>query len=113
MLKIESFDGFNEDDMLNLLRSIDNEIDDGEPYYLDDDDNLVYLGVIFTTVTSSGGEGEGEYAYQIIKLKYPDGTVEHLKHEYSYYSHYGYSYDNASYTKIVKKMVTEEKWVEE
>lgn len=113
MLKIESFDGFNEDDMFEALKNVEWDSADNAPYYFDDDDNLVYLGVIFEVVEEEGGEGQGEYAYQIVKLTYLDGTVEYVKHEYNYYSHYGYSYDGASYTKIVKKMVTEEKWVEE
>lgn len=114
MLKIESFNGFDRNDMLHALRDIDRGSSDGAPYYFDDDDNLAYLGVTFEVVDEYGGcEGSGEYAYKIVKLTYLDGTVEHVKHEYNYYSHYGCCYDNASYTKISKKMVTEEKWVEE
>lgn len=60
-------------------------------------------------VDSEGGEGEGEYAFTVLKYTPANsvGDEKYFKLEYNYYSHYGCDFDNITVREVsrVKKMV--------
>lgn len=68
-----------------------------------DDEYTLSDGTSVAPVVSDGGEGEGEYAYCVIKMTSPDGSVKHYKLEYNYYSYSGFDYDNLTVVEVVQK----------
>lgn len=86
--------------------------------YSDEDDvvNAGFAGFEIDQIESFGGEGKGEIAWYVYKIKYPDGHKEYWRANLMYYSYDGVQWDYwdvSNFERVVVKEVTRKEWVAE
>lgn len=85
--------------------------------YMDEDstNNGPFAGFDFECVDEFGGEGQGERAWYVYEITYPDEHKEYWRADLMYYSYDGVQWDYwniDSFYKVEKKQVIREEWVE-
>ena len=66
-------------------------------------------GLDVINIENYGGEGKGDDAHSVYKVT-ENGTERFFKADYSYYSHYGYSYDYLEVYEVEESEKTIKYW---